>query len=81
MPAALAVASDALGGGRCASAAARDSFTFDPWLLTSGGPDNGRLPTRTDRVQIAYGVDSRVQSLLATARRHRPATSASTWPG
>ena len=29
-------------------AAARDSFTFDPWLLTSGGPDNGRLPTRID---------------------------------
>ena len=40
---------------------------FDPWLLTSGGPDNGRLPTRIDRTQIAYGVDSRLQSLLATA--------------
>lgn len=41
---------------------------FDPWLLTSGGPDNGRLPTRVDGTQIAYGVDSRVQSLLATAQ-------------
>ena len=38
-----------------------------PWLLTSGGPDNGRLPTRLDQSQIAYGADSRVQSLLATA--------------
>ena len=45
----------------------RDSFTFDPWLLTSGGPDNGRLPTRGDASQIAYGADSRLQSLLATA--------------
>ena len=44
-----------------------DSFTFDPWLLTSGGPDNGRLPTRGDASQIAYGADSRLQSLLATA--------------
>jgi len=40
---------------------------FTPWLLTSGGPDNGRLPARIDRTQIAYGVDSRVQSLLAVA--------------
>ena len=44
-----------------------DSFTFDPWLLTSGGPDNGRLPTRGDASQIAYGADSRLQSLVATA--------------
>ncbi len=36
-------------------------------MLTSGGPDNGRLPTRLDQSQIAYGADSRVQSLLATA--------------
>ena len=49
-------------------AAARDSFTFDPWLLTSGGPDNGRFPTRVDGTQIAYGVDSRVQSLVAATR-------------
>jgi hypothetical protein len=36
-------------------------------MLTSGGPDNGRLPTRIDGSQITYGVDSRLQSLLATA--------------
>jgi hypothetical protein len=40
---------------------------FTPWLLTSGGPDNGRLPAAIDRNQIAYGVDSRLQSLLAVA--------------
>ncbi len=66
MPAALA-RSSALTGDRAARRAAlRDSFTFDPWLLTSGGPDNGRFPTPTDETQIAYGVDSRVQSLIAT---------------
>ena len=42
-------------------------MTFDPTLLTAGGADNGWLPTPTERVQIAYGVDSRVQSLLAVA--------------
>jgi hypothetical protein len=66
MPAALVEASEVLGDRSLAHAAALDSFTFDPWMLTSGGPDNGRLPTRTDASQIAYGVDSRVQSLLAT---------------
>ena len=66
MPAALAQASKALGDTRLARTAALDSFTFDPWMLTSGGPDNGRLPSRADASQIAYGVDSRVQSLLAT---------------
>ncbi|MGH3330175.1 MAG: hypothetical protein ACRDPJ_02615 [Nocardioidaceae bacterium] len=67
MPAALAEASVALDDPDLSAAAARDSFTFDPWLLTSGGPDNGRMPTRGDRSQIAYGADSRLQSLLATA--------------
>ena len=67
MPAAMARAGDALGDGDLVDAARRDSGTFDPWLLTSGGPDNGRLPTRVDPTQIAYGVDSRLQSLLATA--------------
>jgi hypothetical protein len=66
MPAALARAGRVLGESSFTRAARRDSFTFDPWLLTSGGPDNGRLPTRIDATQIAYGVDSRVQSLLAT---------------
>lgn len=67
MPAALARASVALDDPRLAKAATRDSFTFDPWLLTSGGPDNGRMPTRGDASQIAYGADSRLQSLIATA--------------
>ena len=69
MPAALTHASAALRKPRLARVANRDSFTFDPWLLTSGGPDNGRMPTRNDATQIAYGVDSRVQSLLAGGSR------------
>lgn len=68
MPAALARAG-------LTAPAVRDSFTFDPWLLTSGGADNGRLPTRIDRSQIAYGADARLQSLLATADA-RPETRA-----
>ena len=67
MPAALATAADVLGDRSLARTAARDSFTFDPWMLTSGGPDNGRLPTRIDASQIAYGADSR----RAVADRHR----------
>ena len=67
MPAALARASQALGTGTYLAPAVEDSAVFMPWLLTSGGPDNGRLPTRLDQTQIAYGADSRVQSLLATA--------------
>lgn len=67
MPAALAESARTLQRPKLVRAVRRDSFTFDPWLLTSGGTDNGRLPTRTDTVQIAYGTDSRLQSLLATA--------------
>ena len=65
MPAALARAGQALGDRQLLGPAVTDSAVFTPWLLTSGGPDNGRLPTRSDPTQIAYGVDSRVQSLLA----------------
>jgi hypothetical protein len=67
-PAALSRASRVLARPRLGRGAVRDSFTFDPWLLTSGGPDNGRLPTRIDTSQIAYGADSRLQSLIATGR-------------
>ena len=67
MPAGLARASQALGARTYLGPALKDSASFMPWLLTSGGPDNGRLPTRLDQSQIAYGADSRVQSLLATA--------------
>ncbi len=67
MPAALARASQALGTTTYLAPAVKDSAVFTPWMLTSGGPDNGRLPTRLDQSQIAYGADARVQSLLATA--------------
>ncbi len=70
MPAALTASADVTGDRELRRTALRDSFTFVPWLLTSGGPDNGRMPSRTDGTQIAYGVDSRVQNLIAlTGRR------------
>ena len=67
MPAALAEASVALGDSSLVAPAVRDSALFTPTLMTAGGPDNGWFPSPTDRVQIAYGADSRVQSLLAVA--------------
>jgi hypothetical protein len=67
MPAALARASAALHRADLRRPAVADAATFTPYLLTAGGPDNGWLPTPIDRTQIAYGADSRVQSLLATA--------------
>ncbi|MET0423131.1 MAG: hypothetical protein ABW046_04620, partial [Actinoplanes sp.] len=67
MPAALARAGQVLGDQRLVRPAVTDAAVFTPWLLTSGGPDNGRLPARIDKNQIAYGVDSRIQSLLAVA--------------
>lgn len=66
-PAALAAASTALKDPALAEPARRDAAVFTPTLLTAGGPDNGWYPSPTDRVQIAYGADSRVQSLLAVA--------------
>ncbi len=66
-PAALAAASATLGDPSLLPAAVADTAGFTPVLLTAGGPDNGWLPTPVDRVQIAYGVDSRLQSLLAVA--------------
>jgi len=65
MPAALAMASDALDDPALLEPAVRDAAVFTPTLLTAGGPDNGWFPTPADRVQIAYGADARVQSLLA----------------
>ncbi|MEW1835250.1 hypothetical protein [Microbacterium sp. NPDC079995] len=67
MPAALAEASVALRDRSLARPAIADAATFTPTLLTAGGPDNGWNPSPVDRVQIAYGADSRVQSLLAVA--------------
>jgi len=65
--AALARSSAVLGDGSLLRAATTETVRFDTTLLTSDGADNGWQPSPTDRVQIAYGVDSRVQSLLAVA--------------
>jgi hypothetical protein len=67
MPAALAEASAVLGNPGLLEPALKDSAVFDPILLTAGGPDNGWNPAPIDRNQIAYGVDSRLQSLVAVA--------------
>lgn len=67
MPAALAEASVTLGDAALLTPAISDSVGFTPVLMTAGGPDNGWLPTPIDRVQIAYGVDSRLQSLISVA--------------
>src|SRR5680860_569667 len=42
-------------------------------MLTSGGADQALLPTQINQAQIAYGVDSRLQSLLATAELNNSA--------
>ena len=67
MPAALAAASGTLGTPSLLKPAVRDAAVFTPTLLLAGGPDNGWFPTPTDTTQIAYGADSRLQSLLAVA--------------
>jgi hypothetical protein len=65
MPSALAAASSALGSHRLLTPAIGDTAGFTPLLMTAGGPDNGWLPAPIDRTQIAYGVDARLQGLLA----------------
>lgn len=67
MPAALAEASTVLDDESLLTPAIADSVGFTTTLLTAGGPDNGWFPAPVDRVQIAYGADSRLQSLLAVA--------------
>ncbi|MFS0866211.1 hypothetical protein AB3M83_02615 [Microbacterium sp. 179-B 1A2 NHS] len=67
MPAGLAAASVALSDRSLARPAVTDAASFTTTLLTAGGPDNGWNPSPFDRVQIAYGADSRVQSLLAVS--------------
>lgn len=67
MSAALARASTTLARPALLRAAVTETNSLDPTLITSGGPDNGWSPTPVDRTQIAYGVDSRVQSLLTVA--------------
>jgi hypothetical protein len=67
MPAALAEASNVLKDRSLLTPALADSGTFTPTLITAGGPDNAWYPTPIEKVQIAYGADSRLQSLLAVA--------------
>jgi hypothetical protein len=66
-PAGLARAHDVLGDRTWRDAALADTASFTPHLLIAAGPENGWLPTPGDHVQIAYGAESRVESLLATA--------------
>jgi len=65
--AALAKAAATLDRRLLAAPAVAEALSFDPTLLTGDGADNGWLPAPVETVQIAYGVDSRVQSLLAVA--------------
>lgn len=67
MPAALAAASTVLKKPALLEPAVADSVGFTTELFTAGGPDNGWYPTPVDTTQIAYGADSRLQSLLAVS--------------
>lgn len=64
--AAVANASPLLHRPDLLTAALKDSAQFTPQLLAAGGPDNAWSPTPGE-AQIAYGVDSRVEGLVATA--------------
>jgi hypothetical protein len=66
-PAALASAATALGRPDLLTAAVKDMAQFTPQLLAAGGPINQWTPTPNDS-QIAYGVDCRVEGLVATAK-------------
>ena len=66
-PAGLAQAYGVTGDRPLRRAALSDAATFTPHLLIAAGPENGWLPSPTERVQIAYGAHSRVESLLAAA--------------
>lgn len=65
-PAAVATASTALDRPDLLPSAVADAVGFTPQLLAAGGPDNAWSPTPGE-AQIAYGVDSRLQSLVSTA--------------
>lgn len=66
-PAAVATASEVLHRPALLEAAVKDTAQFTPQLLAAGGPDNAWSPVPGE-AQIAYGVDSRVESLVATAK-------------
>ena len=59
---AVATAARVLHQPRLLEAAVKDSAGFTPQLLAAGRPKNAWSPTPGE-AQIAYGVDSRVQSL------------------
>jgi hypothetical protein len=66
-PAALTAAATVLGDSGLQRAASTDLAQFTALLLATGGPDNGWTPTPADRTQNAYGVDSRLEGLVAAA--------------
>jgi hypothetical protein len=66
-PAGLARAAAVTGDGDMLGASLSDVASFTPHLLISAGPENGWLPSPSDRVQIAYGAESRVESIVAAA--------------
>jgi hypothetical protein len=66
-PAALASAATSLARPDLLTAAVKDMAQFTPQLLAAGGPVNQWTPTPNDS-QIAYGVDCRVEGLVATAK-------------
>lgn len=67
MGAGLARGAEALDRPRLLRPAITEAVSFDPTLITAGGPDNAWYPSPVDKTQIAYGADSRVQTLLAVA--------------
>lgn len=67
MPTALVRSAEALGDDSLAEPAVVEGGGSASLLLASGGPDNGWYPSPTERVQIAYGADSRLQASLALA--------------
>ncbi|MEH0110420.1 hypothetical protein V6N00_11970 [Tersicoccus sp. MR15.9] len=71
-PAALARASTILHRGDLLATAVADGADFTAQLLAAGGADNAWSPLPAE-AQIAYGVDSRIESLLDTADRTRAA--------
>ena len=78
MPAALARSAAVTGDRAARRAAARDSFTFDPWLLTSGGPDNGRLPDPASTAPRSPTASTRACSRCRD-RRRGPTRSPGSW--
>ncbi len=67
MAGALAIGAETLRRPVLLRPAVAEAVGFDPTLIAAGGPDNAWYPTPVDHTQIAYGADSRVQNLLATA--------------